>query len=81
MREKGSDPSREGDNVAAINPAATRGQTPFPPVSPVSPVPPVPELPTILLRDIELPKHVLIEGVVNIQLDPIQTNDALLELL
>ena len=27
---EGSDPSREVDNVAAINPAATGGQTPFP---------------------------------------------------
>jgi hypothetical protein len=33
-----------------------------------------------LLRDIEFAEHVLIEGVINIDLDPIQTADALLEL-
>src|SRR5205823_6630234 len=34
----------------------------------------------ILLRDIELSKHVLIKRVINITLDPVQSDHALLEL-
>ena len=33
-----------------------------------------------LLRDVEFSEHVLVEGIVNVDLDPAQTNDALLEL-
>src|SRR5207249_2296910 len=34
-----------------------------------------------ILRDIELPEHVLIERIVNVYLDPVQPDHALLELL
>src|SRR5262249_34967199 len=34
-----------------------------------------------LLRDVEFPEHVLVVRVVNIDLDPVQTDDAFLELL
>lgn len=34
-----------------------------------------------LLRDVEFSEHVLVIRVVNIDLDPVQTDDALLELL
>ena len=38
-------------------------------------------MPGETLDDVELPEHVLIEGVVDVKLDPVQTGDALREML